>query len=327
MISVPENITRSFVYVDCGARGENNHPFVSAFPGAQYIGFEADAEESARVQANMKAGRSVFPVALGSVNATLPFYVTKNPACSSFLEPDTSFFAQFLGAASDIEVQSVVDLPVVSLDEYLPNAGVESIDFIELDTQGSELDILKGAEGFLKKSILGLRVEVEFSPIYKNQPLFSDVDAFVRSCGFTLFDLSRHHYRRGAAPRGIVTSGQLLYGHALYLKDYRTFTGGNAWLKTLKMVMVADFFGIKDYAFEMASHLNDLTQTPEKKVSSSILEQYELDLSRRTYIHSFVKLAKRLGMQRYLERLARMSTKFSSAYQIETYTGRHSWAD
>lgn len=172
MISIPEKIASSFVYVDCGARGEDNHPFLHAFPGAQYIGFEADAEESARVQAKLKNGRKIFPVAVGRTNETLPFYVTKNPACSSFLEPNQLFFGQFLDAAGDTEIRSIIKLPVVTLDDYLPKVDVHSIDFIELDTQGSELDILKGAENFLKDSVLGLRIEVEFSPIYKNQPCF-----------------------------------------------------------------------------------------------------------------------------------------------------------
>ena len=171
MISVPEKYTSSFVYVECGARGEVHHPFLSAYPTAQYIGFEADAGEAARVQANLKSGGKIFPVAVGRTNEDLPFYVTKNPACTSFIEPDQNFFSQILDAAGNTEVQSIIMLPTVALDEYLPREGVNSIDFIELDTQGSELDILKDAEKFLKDSVLGLRIEVEFSPIYKTKLL------------------------------------------------------------------------------------------------------------------------------------------------------------
>lgn len=327
MISIPGKFTQSFVYVDCGARGETNHPFLAAFPEAQYIGFEADAEESARVQAKLKGRRKVFPVAVGSANATLPFYVTRNPACSSFLEPDQPFFSQFLEAAADTEIQSVIELPVVALDEYLPKVGVHSIDFMELDTQGSELDILNGAKRLLATSVLGLRIEVEFNPIYKEQPLFSDVDSFVRSHGFTLFDLSRHRYRRNAAPRELPTSGQLLYGHALYMKDYRLFAGPNAWLRTLKQIMIADFFGVWDYAYEMAKYLVNQPRQVETEAFSTILKGYENAILNRTKISSLVKMADRLGARRLLDRIARMSAKFSSAYQIETSIGRRSWAD
>lgn len=327
MISIPEKIASSFVYVDCGARGEENHPFLHAFPGAQYIGFEADAEESARVQAKLKNGRKIFPVAVGSTNETLPFYVTKNPACSSFLEPNPSFFGQFIDTAEDIEIRSVIKLPVVTLDEYLPKEGIRSIDFIELDTQGSELDILKGAEKFLRDSVLGLRIEVEFSPIYKDQPLFSDVDAFVRSCGFVLFDLSRHRYRRGSAPRTLATSGQLVYGHAYYMKDYRLISGPDAWLHILKLSMVADYFGAFDYAYEMVKYLASLPQHPEAKTFSAILGEYERASEKKTRIYPILRAANWLGLRKLLESLVRISAKFSSAYQIETSNGLRSWVD
>lgn len=327
MISIPEKIASSFVYVDCGARGEDNHPFLHAFPDSQYIGFEADAEEAARVQAKLKNGRKIFPVAVGRMNKMLPFYITKNPACSSFLEPNPSFFGQFIDMAEDIEVRSVIKLPVVALDEYLPQKGIHSIDFIELDTQGSELDILTGAEQFLKNTVLGLRVEVEFSPIYKDQPLFSDVDAFARSCGFVLFNLSRHHYRRGSAPRTLVTKGQLVYGHACYMKDYRLLSGPDAWLQILKLTMVADYFGAFDYAYEMAKYLASLPQHPELKTFLAILGEYERASEKKTRIYPIIRTANRLGLRKLLESLVRISAKFSSAYQIETSNGLRSWVD
>ncbi len=327
MITVPEKIARSFVYVDCGARGEDNHPFLHAFPAAQYIGFEADVEESARVQAKLKNGRRIFPVAVGRTNELLPFFVTKNPACSSFLEPNQQFFGQFLDAAGDTEVRSVIELPVVTLDEYLPEAGINSIDFIELDTQGSELDILKGAETFLKNTVLGLRVEVEFSPIYKNQPLFSDVDSFVRSCGFVLFDLSRHRYRRGAAPRQLPTIGQLVYGHAYYMKDYRLISGPDAWQQILKLIMVADYFGAWDYAYEMVKYLVSLPQHSEEDTFLNILGEYERASVKKTRMYPVIQAAKRFGLRKFLESLVSISAKFSSAYQIETSNGLRSWVD
>jgi len=328
MVFIPEKIIRSFVYVDCGARGEENHPFLSAYPGAQYIGFEADAEESSRVQAKVGGNRKIFPVAVGDTNTSLPFYLTQNPACSSFLEPDPSFFNQFMGTTGDIDIRSVVELPVVPLDDYLPKAEIHSIDFIELDTQGNELDILNGAGTFLKNSVLGLRVEVEFSPIYKKQPLFSDVDAFVRSQGFMLFDLSRHRYRRAAAPLEITTKGQVLYGHAFYLKDYRRFTGTESWLHKVKLVMIADFFGFRDYAYEIVKDfVMSQPKHPEIDLFSKILADYEnLDV-KRTRMTSIIQFADRLRMRKLLERLVRFCSKIAHEYRFETSPTRPFWTD
>jgi FkbM family methyltransferase len=327
MISIPDDIARSFIYVDCGARGEIHHPFLSAYPHAQYIGFEADAEESARVQANLQSGQRIFPVAVGRTNATLPFYVTKNPACSSFVEPDSGFFGQFLDSSDDLHILSTIDLPVVALDDYLPSAGVDTIDFIELDTQGSELDILEGAQNFLKCSVLGLRVEVEFAQIYKQQPLFSDIDPFIRSQGFMLFDLSRHRYRRKASPRELATNGQLLYGHAVYMKDYKNLSGPDAWIKTIKLIMISDFLGIRDYAFEMIEHLMKQSQQSEIEILAEIRREYEKFAAKRTRMFPLIQFADKIGLRRFLESIVRKCAIVVDAYRIETTIGRKSWSD
>lgn len=222
---------------------------------------------------------------------------------------------------------SVINLPVVTLDGYLSEAGFHSVDFMEIDTQGSELDILRGADIFLKKSVLGLRVEVEFSPIYKNQPLFSDVDSFLRPYGFVLFDLSRHRYRRSSAPRSILTKGQLLYGHAVYMRDYKLLTGVDAWLKTIKLIMIADFFRFRDYAYEMAAHLIGQSQPVVNEFLLNIIKQYEFDLSIQAYAHPLTRMVSRFGMRDFFARLARLSTKLSGINQTKPNIGRRSWND
>ncbi len=327
MIDLPEEIKRSFVYVDCGARGESNHAFVSAFPGVQYIGFEADPSEAARVQVDVKNGGRIFPVALGDSKASLPFYMTRNPACSSFLEPDPSLFSQFLDASSDIEIESQVELPVVKIDDYLPSMNVVSVDFMELDTQGSELSILVGSERFLKDTVLGLRIEVEFFPIYKDQPLFADVDTYARSHGFELFDLSRHRYRRAGAPKGFPTIGQVVYGHAIYLKNYRLFQGDDAWLRILKLIMIADFFGFKDYVYEMIDYLEKQPHLQDREIFLGIFDRYKGSLAPRTRVHSILNLIKYLRLQKIFERLLRIGEKISDAYRADIRQSRKTWAD
>jgi len=48
-------------------------------------------------------------------------------------------------------------------------------------------------------NVVGIEVEVEFSELYEKQPLFNDVDNFIRDKGFELFDLRRGYWIRKVA--------------------------------------------------------------------------------------------------------------------------------
>ena len=52
-----------------------------------------------------------------------------------------------------------------------------------MDIQGAELDVLQGGENVLS-SVLAMVLEAEFVPLYKGQPLYGDLDAFLRRRDF-----------------------------------------------------------------------------------------------------------------------------------------------
>ena len=50
-------------------------------------------------------------------------------------------------------------------------------DFVKLDTQGTELYILKGMQHTLTRSIFGVEAEVQFIEMYRGQPLSKKIDS------------------------------------------------------------------------------------------------------------------------------------------------------
>lgn len=74
------------------------------------------------------------------------------------------------------------------LDELVKNTGFEYPDLIKIDTQGYELEILRGGLNTLShaKAVL---LEVSFLDIYNNTPLADDVLSFMKSNGFVLYDI------------------------------------------------------------------------------------------------------------------------------------------
>ncbi len=132
--------------------------------------------------------------------------------------------------------------------------------------QGADLDVLQGGEQVLQRSTLGVSIEVEFSPVYQGQPLFSEIDQYLRSHGFVLFDLTMDdpwcRLPRSIAPLWSANRpGQLLWANALYLRDLldEALVEQNRHLQTpehlLKLACIADAQDFPDYALELLTHL------------------------------------------------------------------------
>ena len=74
------------------------------------------------------------------------------------------------------------------LDNLLENTDFNTPDLIKLDTQGYELEILRGGENNLKNAKAVL-MEVSLLDIYKDCPLVSDVIAYMAERNFVLYDI------------------------------------------------------------------------------------------------------------------------------------------
>jgi FkbM family methyltransferase len=207
------------VYVDCGARAGRIPDWLRALKDSSYVGFEADAAECDRLNASPRRGHQYIAAFLAGTTGQRTFYATRSAACASLFRPNVELLERFAGLAPLFEIERELSVVTMTLDDSLTAAGVTTVDFIELDTQGSELEILQGAEPLLTNSVLGIQVEVEFAPMYVDQPLFADVDRYLRGRGFDLLDVSTYRARNAAAPAEVPTRGQLLWGHALYLKN------------------------------------------------------------------------------------------------------------
>ncbi len=77
---------------------------------------------------------------------------------------------------------------LISLDHLLEDSNFTQPDFIKIDTQGYELEILKGGEKTLAHAEFVL-LEVSFLDIYINCPLVTDTLIFMKERGFALYDI------------------------------------------------------------------------------------------------------------------------------------------
>lgn len=259
------------LYVDCGARkGKLPRPF-RTLKQAYYVGVEADADECRRLNAEARPRHRYVHAVLGRAAEARTFRITRSPACASLLEPNHEFLSQFQEIAAGFDVERETSVETMSLDACLAANDVARADFIELDVQGGELEVLSGAERTLEGT-LGIQAEVEFAPMYVGQPLFADIDAFLRSRAFQLFDLSRYHVRRSSTTS---TRGQLLWGHALYLRDHRTLAPELA-ARLAVVAVVLDFADLAaDIVVSLATTLPSDRQRSAHRALDAIRETGE----------------------------------------------------
>ncbi|HEU5134912.1 MAG TPA: FkbM family methyltransferase [Steroidobacteraceae bacterium] len=200
--------------IDVGARNGIDARWNQYWSMLDVIAFEPEPTECARLNAQIHPySIRYLPNALGAVDAErATLYLCRSPACSSLLKPNLALCNQFpYGHA-----MAVVSEVPVTLSRMDTVVDVQP-DIIKVDTQGTEIDVLRGAGHLLDRTMV-VELEVEFVAQYENQPLFADVDSFMRANGFTLRGLRRTYWRNKAASYSHSSGGQLMHGDALYIR-------------------------------------------------------------------------------------------------------------
>lgn len=248
------------VLVDVGARGGLKSNWLPARRHLKLIGFEPDQRAFGQLEDRPTAGdhtTTFFNRALHNRRGPLRLHVARDGGLTSMFEPDRSLIDSFPEADrfDTVEIQQV---EADTLDSQLGAHDVPDVDFIKVDTQGSELFILEGASRALASSVIGVEVEVEFSPIYRDQPLFSDVDKYLRGCGYLLFDLRPCYWKRAVGRALGGPYGQIIWADALYLKGVPALRACLEQLdparrksKVLKAISISLLYGYYDYAMDI----------------------------------------------------------------------------
>lgn len=179
--------------LDAGGR-YGLHPTWKSFTGElNYHLFEPDPIESARLKNKYERRAAEVKVidqalAENSGSLTIHFFRNRAMSSSSVRNPVSSLFEKGGQRESEVEIVESIEANAVSIDLYCANNDL-AIDFLKLDTEGSEYQILLGATKQLQDNILGVRCEVSFDYIFDGMPLFSTLHDFMLSQNFYLLNL------------------------------------------------------------------------------------------------------------------------------------------
>jgi FkbM family methyltransferase len=308
----------SFFLIDVGCSGGIDERWFAFGDRLRAIGFDPLVAEIDRLR-GLNTHRGVayeaayvgsqeydqlFPVALRqddlAAKSNQPFYRTT--AVAAMQQMTTSYVQEVFNAGAPV----VLTERRIMLDDYVNAADHGAVDFLKVDTDGHDIEVILGAGKIMAAGgLLGLRVEMQFhgSPHdYANT--FSNIDRALRGHGFNLFDLDVYRYSRADLPAPFVydipaqtTTGQVAWGEALYFRDIGSRAYENMWSyeitpeRVMKLAALYDLFELPDCAAELLRNrtpflddstregLLDLLVSDEPGAYASLLTRFQQDFS------------------------------------------------
>lgn len=170
---------RRAVIFDVGANvGQSILAFRERFSSPIIHAFEpgSSAFESMKTRTQGMSDVHLNHCALGSQHEHKVLIENSKSVLNSLLPPGKEAPAGEVVGKTEVEVES--------LDNYCSRAGITHIDVLKSDTQGFELEVLKGSLNMLRQhKIHLLYLEMHFGDSYEGMPKFEDVYLFLRDLG------------------------------------------------------------------------------------------------------------------------------------------------
>jgi len=194
--------------LDAGAsNGHISERLLGWFPQAAAYAFEPNPLYAQTLQDLARRDPRIRPqfAALSDHVGRERLYFTESPGATSLLKPAERIKDV---APAGAVIKKVNDVDVVAIDEWAARNGNPSIELMKFDIQGAELRALRGAQRMLRESTLLVYTEIWFNAVYDGSPLYSEIDAFLRTQGFSLYDIFKPKYD----PHGL-----LVWADAIFL--------------------------------------------------------------------------------------------------------------
>jgi FkbM family methyltransferase len=136
----------------------------------------------------------IIDYALGASHGAAEIHVTQSPGLSSFLTPSSKALPSFWEG----ELVNNEPVRIARLDDLLPalrsETGCRSL-YLKLDTQGFDLEVIKGARDSLDH-VRALQIEASIRAIYEGMPNWRESLEMLERQGFELSGMFPVHHDR-----------------------------------------------------------------------------------------------------------------------------------
>jgi len=192
ILRLPELDAAPPVLVDVGAAAGTYPPWRRLAKYSDCVAFEADERELSSVTSEAGGFRRLTThnaIAAEGSSPAEPFHLTASPFCSSRLPPRLDSLGRYAFAPL-FEVEQTVELRALGLSEALVELGLERIDWIKLDSQGTDLRLFRSLSDDLARTVLVADFEPGIIDAYEDEDLLADVLVEMRGRGFWVSELT-----------------------------------------------------------------------------------------------------------------------------------------
>ncbi len=196
------------IILDIGANvGQSAATYAATFPRATIWSFEPYPVAYKALLSKRLPRVKAVRAAVGSLPGKATLQVNADSRNNSLLIP-TSVGRQIFPTKLRKLDEVVVD--VTTLDAWCERESPPYVDFVKIDTQGSEMQVLAGASTLLPR-VGAIQAECNFIPQYDGSSTFSEVELQLRAAGFFLYNLYTIYQDPG--------SGRRVYALGLFLNS------------------------------------------------------------------------------------------------------------
>jgi FkbM family methyltransferase len=186
--------TRSPIIFDVGANvGQTIEHLLTLFPPPEIHAFEPDQVAFTQLSERYASQNrvSLNNIALGATTERRIFFENTGSDMSSFLS---------LGVDGWGSIKAEREVEVGTVDNYCSQHDIGRIDLLKSDTQGSDLDVVRGAKRMIdERRVHLLYLEITFAKLYEGLPRMDVVCGYIADQGFELVSFYKFHYLNGRA--------------------------------------------------------------------------------------------------------------------------------
>jgi FkbM family methyltransferase len=248
------------VVIDVGVQGGIGPRWEHLGVCLEAHGFDALEEAIIPLDTLGRPNHRYYAIALGNEDGERELFVAPEPTATSFYRHGSSRYGVDDRVSRSAGVRRV---PIRRLDTLSAEGAFARADFIKIDCEGFEPEILKGAQALLRSGVLAIEIETNFNiSDVLPQSHFCAVCEQLVPHGFTLFDLAfdrtpRASFTARALSLGIgeaVTVARPTTVNALFYRD----SPARSRDELLKRVAILEIYGSADTAYDVLTAGADL---------------------------------------------------------------------